>query len=71
MAGDEGCGGMAGIGKVVEPDAEAGPGSAEGIEAGMSAILCNSGAVGLGTKIVFRTSRRPRSVDERLGGAAC
>jgi hypothetical protein len=34
-------------------------------------MLVSSGVAGLGTKIVLRTSRRPRKVPERLGGAAC
>jgi hypothetical protein len=44
--------------------------SAEG-SGGTSAMLWSSGAVGLGTKIVLRTSRRPRRVEARFGGAAC
>jgi hypothetical protein len=65
-AGDEGCARGTDVGNVaaVEPESPDGSG-------GASTILCNSGAVGLGIKIVLRTSRRPRSVDERLGGAAC
>lgn len=38
---------------------------------GDSPMLCSSGTAGFGTNIVLRTSRRPRSVLFRLGGAAC
>lgn len=38
---------------------------------GISPMLVSSGVAGLGTKIVLRTSRRPRRVPERLGGTAC
>jgi hypothetical protein len=38
---------------------------------GISPMLVSSGVAGLGTNIVLRTSRRPRNVPERLGGAAC
>lgn len=65
-AGDAGCATGAGAGNV----AVEGPEPAEG-SGGASPILCNSGAAGLGTKMVLRTSRRPRRVDARLGGAAC
>jgi hypothetical protein len=65
-AGDAGCVGGAGVGNVaaVEPEPPDGSG-------GASTMLCNSGAAGLGIKIVLRTSRRPRNVEERFGGAAC
>jgi hypothetical protein len=65
-AGDAGCTRGAGLGIVVAvvPDSADGSG-------GASPILCISGAVGLGIKIVLRTSRRPRRVDARFGGAAC
>jgi hypothetical protein len=43
---------------------------ADGI-GGISPMLVSSGVAGLGTKIVLRTSRRPRRVPERLGGIAC
>lgn len=67
-AGEAGCAGRAGVGNVVEVEPEPEPADGSG---GASPILCNSGAAGLGTKIVLRTSRRPRRVDERFGGAAC
>jgi hypothetical protein len=66
--GDAGCASGAGVGNVVTPEPEPEPADGSG---GASPILCSSGAVGLGTKIVLRTSRRPRRVDERFGGAAC
>lgn len=34
-------------------------------------MLVSSGVAGFCTKIVLRTSRRPRSVLDRLAGAAC
>jgi hypothetical protein len=34
-------------------------------------MLESSGVAGLGTKIVLRTSRRPRRVPERRAGTAC
>lgn len=66
--GDADCVSGAGVGNVVAVDAEPEPAEGNG---GASPILCNSGAAGLGTKIVLRTSRRPRKVDARFGGAAC
>lgn len=66
-AGDAGCGRGAGVGNVVAIDPE----PADGNGGGTSPIFCNSAAIGLGTKMVLRTSRRPRSVEARLGGAAC
>ena len=51
---------------MVDPD----PDPADGT-GGASPMLCISGVAGLGIKIVLRTSRRPRSVDDLLGGAAC
>jgi hypothetical protein len=67
MTGDVGCGGSAGASASValvgaEPEEEA---------AGPSPMLCNSGVAGLGTNIVLRTSRRPRSVDDRFGCGTC
>ena len=58
----------------MEPDAEGGLGPVACIVEGASPMLCklcNSGAAGLGTNIVLRTSRRPRSVLDRFGAAAC
>jgi hypothetical protein len=79
-AGDAGCargakgvgakGVGAGVGNAVaaEPDPDPDPADGNG---GISPILCNSGAVGLGTKIELRTSLRPRRVDARFGVTAC
>jgi hypothetical protein len=66
--GDAGCASGAGVGNVVAVEAEPEPAEGNG---GASPMLCSSGAAGLGTKIVLRTSRRPRRVDERFGCAAC
>lgn len=60
--------GVLGEGKVALEGAEPVAGSAGADD---SPILCNSGTAGLGTNIVLRTSRRPRSVLFRLGCAAC
>jgi hypothetical protein len=65
-AGDAGCAGRAGAGNVAAVLLV----SADGI-GGASLIICISGEAGLGIKIVLRTSRRPRRVDERFGCAAC
>lgn len=72
--GDAGCGGSAGttpigVGKVAEPEVEPADGIGGGI--GDSPMLVISGVAGFGTKIVFRTSLRPRSVLDRLAGVAC
>jgi len=75
--GEAGCGGgmsggntvgVLGEGKVALEGAEPVAGNAGADD---SPMICNSGTAGLGTKIVLRTSRRPRSVLFRLGWAAC
>ena len=60
--------GVLGDGKVALDGTEPVAGTAG---AGDSPMLCSSGTAGLGTNIVLRTSRRPRSVLFRLGCAAC
>lgn len=75
--GDAGCGGGMSGGNTVG-ELEAGNVALDGADpvagsagCGDSPMLCSSGTAGLGTKIVLRTSRRPRRVLLRLGCAAC
>ena len=71
-AGEAGCGGGRNTGGVLGEGSVALDGAEPAIgRAGDSPMLCNSGTAGLGTNIVLRTSRRPRSVLFRLGCAAC
>jgi hypothetical protein len=66
---------MAGLEKLFMGDAprETGGDAGSGAEGGPESVDGgpNSGVGGLGTKIVFRTSRRPRIVLARFDGAAC
>jgi hypothetical protein len=69
-AGELGCIRGAGSAKVVVAEVGADPPDGRGGTED-SPIDCNSGVAGFGTKMVFRTSLRPRRVFERLAGAAC